>query len=144
MAQKTIDIKELMTRKNPPVVKAGMYENVTVKSYELMESNGSQFYRFTFKLADGREISDNRFPQGLGIMISHLREQLKLDDVEISGTELFEKCKTEKFTIWVEKTEITNNMGFQQRVTNIHFLKPLEKKAVEDSTEEIVDDEMPE
>ena len=127
MAQNnTLNINELMNRKNPPVIKAGKYENVTIKSYEVMTSNNNQFVRFTFKLEDGREISDNRFAQGLGIMISHLREQLDLQDIEISGTELFEKCKTQKFKIWVEKAVILNaNTGLSQRVTNIHFLEPL-------------------
>lgn len=153
MAKTTID--ELLTRKNPPVVQAGKYDNVVIKSYEKQTVNGNSFIRFTFKLTDGREISDNRFAQGLGIMISHLREQLKLQDVEISGTELFEPNKY-KFTIWVEKTTIFNvNTGMNQRVTNIHFLEPLQSiqskedseattEATTEASEPIKEDELPE
>ena len=131
MAQNnTLDVKDIMSRKNPPVVHAGEYAGVTIKSYEVMEVRDSQFVRFTFKLADGREISDNRFAAGLGVMISHLREQMNLQDVEITGEELFEKCKTQPFKIWVEKATIFNaNTGLYQRVTNINFLKPLNDQA---------------
>ena len=138
MAKTTID--ELLTRKNPPVVQAGKYDNVVIKSYEKQTVNGNSFIRFTFKLADNREISDNRFAQGLGIMISHLREQLNLQDVEISGTELFEPNKY-KFTIWVEKTTIFNvNTGMNQRVTNIHFLEPLQTIQTKEATEDTAED----
>lgn len=149
MAQQNLSIDEIMSKKNPPVIKPGKYEKVLLKSYEKMTVNKNTFIRFTFKLADNRELSDNRFAQGLGIMISHLREQLKLQDVEISGTELFEKCKTQPFTLWVEKTTIVNaNTGLSQRVTNVHFLEPLNSVSSEEKSEEtttqIQNDDMPE
>lgn len=152
MAQNNMNIDEVLNRKNPPVIKAGEYENVVIKGYEKMNVNNNTFIRFTFKLADGREISDNRFAQGLGIMISHLREQLNLQDVEISGAELFEICKEKPFKLWVEKTIIFNaNTGLSQRVTNIHFLKPLNtisqettEQTTEQTAEQIENDEMPE
>ena len=150
MAQ-TFNYQEFMNQKQAPVVLPGKYENVTISNYEVQTSNNSTFVRFTFKLADGRTISDNRFQQGLGIMFSHLREQLKLQSEEISPAELFEKCKTTPFTLWVEKATIMNaNTGLTQRVTNIHFLEPLnsisEEKSEEsgNSEETIKNDEMPE
>ena len=140
------NFNEFMNQKQAPVVLPGKYENTVIENYEVQTSNGSTYVRFTFKLADGRKISDNRFQQGLGIMFSHLREQLNLQSEEMSPAELFERCKKDKFTIWVEKTVIFNqNTGLSQRVTNIHFLEPLNKASnEEDEVEQIVNDEMPE
>lgn len=145
MAQTTFNFNDFMKQKQAPVVLPGKYENTRIESYEIQTSNNSTYVRFNFKLADGRKISDNRFQQGLGVMFSHLREQLKLQNEEISPEELFEKCKETPFTIWVEKTTIFNvNTGLSQRVTNIHFLEPLNSSAEPTATtEQIKDDEMP-
>lgn len=146
----TFNYNEFMNQKQAPVVLPGKYEETVIESYEVQTSNNSTFVRFNFKLKDGRKVSDNRFEQGLKIMFSHLREQLKLQSEEITPNELFEKCKTQPFTIWVEKATIFNaNTGLNQRVTNIHFLEPLsaqnEQKANEATVaeEEITNDEMP-
>lgn len=139
----TFNYNEFMNQKQAPVVLSGKYENTVIENYEVQTSNNSTYVRFTFKLADGRTISDNRFQQGLGIMFSHLREQLQLQSEEMSPAELFERCKTQKFTLWVDRTTIFNqNTGLNQRVTNIHFLEPLSKP--EEKVEQIVNDEMPE
>jgi hypothetical protein len=148
----TFNFNDFMNQKQAPVVLPGKYENVVISNYEVQTSNNSTYVRFTFKLKDGRTISDNRFQQGLGIMFSHLREQLKLQSQEMSPAELFEMCKTKYFTLWVEKATILNsNTGLPQRVTNIHFLEPLntisEVKPEEGTTEtieQITNDEMPE
>lgn len=145
MANTTFNYNDFMNQKQAPVVLPGKYEDTVIESYEVQTSNNSTYVRFNFKLADGRKISDNRFQQGLGIMFSHLREQLDLQSEELSPAELFEKCKTTKFTIWVEKATIFNaNTGLTQRVTNIHFLEPLQKATASEQPEQIVNDEMPE
>lgn len=143
----TFNYNEFMNQKQAPVVLPGKYEETVIESYEVQTSNNSTFVRFNFKLKDGRKVSDNRFEQGLKIMFSHLREQLKLQSEEIAPNELFEKCKTQPFTIWVEKATIFNaNTGLNQRVTNIHFLEPLSSQNAENTVkedEEITNDEMP-
>ena len=128
-----LSIKELITRKNPIVVKPGKYDNVTIDSYEVVSSEEYDYVRFTYKLENGNVISENRFPQGLSIMISHLREQLNLQDIEISGEELFEPGKY-KFTIWVEQKQLKDKFTGEitGRVTNINFLEPLNKPAVKE------------
>jgi hypothetical protein len=142
MANNTFNYNDFMNQKQAPVVLPGKYEKVLIENYEIQTSNNNTYVRFNFKLQDGRKISDNRFQQGLGIMFSHLREQLSLQSEEMSPNELFELCKTKPFTIWVEKTTIFNqNTGLNQRVTNIHFLEPLNREA---TFEPIVNDEMPE
>lgn len=141
----TFNFKEFLSQKQAPVVLPGKYENVTISNYEVQTSNNSTYVRFTYKLADGRTISDNRFEQGLKIMVSHLREQLKLQSEEITPDELFATCNEKGFTIWVEKTTIFNvNTGLNQRVTNINFLEPLNKTEETTTDEEIITpDELP-
>lgn len=131
-----LTIKELLTRKNPPVVQPGKYENVVIKHYELAENGEYEYVRFTYELPNGNTISENRFPQGLSIMISHMREQLSLQDIEISGEELFEPGK-HKFTIWVEQKQLKDKFTGEitGRVTNISFLEPLNNKPAETETE---------
>lgn len=144
-----LSISDILGRKLAPIVKPGKYENVQIKEmklYPVTETNKQEFIRFTFQTEDGREISDNRFAQGLQIMISHLREQLDLQDVEIDPNELLEPGK-HKFTIWVDKTTIIANNGNPTRVTNIHFLEPLKAtEETKDNPTEIEDEgeEMPE
>lgn len=132
-----LSIKELITRKNPIVVKPGKYDNVVIDSYEVVSSEEYDYVRFTYKLENGNVISENRFPQGLSIMISHLREQLNLQDIEISGEELFEPGKY-KFTIWVEQKQLKDKFTGEitGRVTNINFLEPLNKPAVKEPTQD--------
>ena len=140
-----LNTKDIMNRKLAPIVKEGKYENVVIAKYESYDATATSkdFIRFTFKLEDGREIADNRFAQGLNIMISHLREQLDLQDVEVEPAELL-KPGAHKFTIWVEKTTVISNLtGFEQRVTNIHFLEPLKKAKVSEEISEIKNDELP-
>lgn len=130
MANKPISINELLTRKNPIVVKPGKYDNCVIKEYEVMSNGEYEYVRFTYQLENGNVISENRFPQGLGIMISHLREQLNLQDIEISGTELFTPGAY-KFTIWVEQKQLKDKFTGEVtgRVTNINFLEPLNAQA---------------
>lgn len=138
----TFNFNEFLSQKQAPVVLPGKYENVVISNYEVQTSKNSTYVRFTYKLEDGRTISDNRFEQGLKIMVSHLREQLDLQTQEITPNELFELCKEKGFSLWVERTTIFNaNTGLNQRVTNINFLEPLNKTEVD---EVIVPDELPE
>ena len=140
----TFNYNDFMNTKQAPAVLSGKYENTVIESYKVQTSNNSTYVRFNFKLEDGRKISDNRFQQGLGIMFSHLREQLNLQSEEMSPAELFEKCKTTKFTIWVEKATIFNqNTGLTQRVTNIHFLEPLSNTKTAENDSPIENDEIP-
>ena len=130
MANKSLNVKEILTRKNPIVVKPGKYDNCVIDNYEVMSNGEYEYVRFTYKLANGNVISENRFPQGLGIMISHLREQLNLQDIEISGEEIFEPGKY-KFTIWVEQKQLKDKFTGEitGRVINISFLEPLNTPA---------------
>lgn len=149
---KKLSIAELLTRKLPAMVVPGKYENVVIKSktiYPKTETNKQEFVRFTFKIADGREISDNRFEQGLNVMISQLREQLKLQEQEIDVAELL-KEDNHKFTIWVTRDKIFDGQT-TKFYTNIHFLEPINstvpEKKEENKQEEVVDtkgDEIPE
>lgn len=135
-AKAPLSISEIMKRKLPAIVTPGKYENVEIKSTELYpvsQTNKQEFLRITYKTADGREISENRFPQGLNILISHLREQLKLQEEEVDVSELLEPGK-HKFTIWVERNTAVNNGGQLIRVTNINFLEPLKKLATATET----------
>ena len=123
-----LNLKEMLTRKNPPVVQPGKYTDVVVKAYEMQTNGEYEYLRITYALPNGYEISENRFPQGLGILISHLRKQLCLQDIEISGEELLEPGK-HKFTIWVEEVQLKDKFTNEVtgRATNINFLEPLKK-----------------
>lgn len=132
----TLSISEIMARKLPAIVTPGKYENVEIKSTELhpvTATNKQEFLRITYKTEDGREIAENRFPQGLNILISHLREQLGLQQTEVDVAELL-KPGNHKFTIWVERAMTINNAGQTIRVTNINFLEPLKKAETATST----------
>lgn len=132
-----LSISEIMSRKLAPIVTPGKYENVEIKEtklYPVSATNKTEFLRVTYKTEDGREISENRFAQGLNILISHLREQLKLQDQEVDVADLLTPGK-HKFTIWVERTTALNNAGTTIRVTNINFLEPL--RGAEVTTSEV-------
>lgn len=139
-----LSIKELLTRKNPVVVQPGKYENVVIKDYEEQTNGEYEYVRFTYELPNGNVISENRFPQGISIMISHMREQLSLQDIEISGEELFEPGKY-KFTIWVEQKQLKDKFTGEitGRVTNINFLEPLNSKPVTETEKPANETEKP-
>lgn len=132
----TLSISEILGRKLPAMVTPGKYENVEIKStehYPVTDTNKQEFLRITYKTEDGREIAENRFPQGLNILISHLREQLKLQEQEVDVSELLTPGK-HKFTIWVKRENTINAQGQMIRVTNINFLEPLASVVSESAT----------
>lgn len=134
------NFQEFMKQTLAPIVKAGKYDGVKikeVKEFPIDAQHTQPMVGFTYQLADGRTIYENRFEQGLRIMVSHLREQLGLQDTEVNVADLLTPGKI-TFSIWVEKVDTITRSGKATRVTNIHFLKPLEQPADEkvDATED--------
>ena len=100
-------------------------ENIRIKSKKLRCK----------RAAKGRKLTENRFDKGFGVMVSHLRQQLKREDEAVQPIEFFNELIKNKveFKIWVVKRTIDG----RQR-TNVNFLEPIAETV---PNTEVVDDE---
>lgn len=136
----TNKLMEMYNSTFQPALAEGTYK-VHMKSHEYVANeNGASkkpYIKFTFKdVETGRVITENRFDQGFGVMVSHLRQQLGREDEAIQPKEFFDELINNEtdITIWVVKRMVN---GTQR--TNIHFLEPL-PEATPNTT--VVDDEV--
>ena len=107
-----------------PALEEGKYE-VVMKNYEFVHNDKADVDYITFKYgipALNREISENRFEKGLGVMVSHIRQQLGRENEAVIPKELFDELIANKtpLNLWVVKRNIN---GVQR--TNFNFLEPL-------------------
>lgn len=120
---KTIRIADLFKMTGPAIIPIGETENMQIESIEIHETeNPANDYATIILVAeDGRKIQERRNMNQMRVMISHLREQLKLQTSECSYEDLL-KPRNHKFTIWV-----TRNLGNDgtKIFKNINYLKPL-------------------
>ena len=122
-----------------PALQEGEYK-VRMISHEYVSHPSADFIKFTFEITEGeqkgRQLTENRFEKGFGVMVSHLRQQLGREDEAIQPISFFNELienKTE-FTIWVTKTVV----NARQR-TNFNFLEPIKEETPNIG---VVDDEV--
>ena len=129
---KTLNTNKLMDMyKNAtfqPALQEGEYK-VRMISHEYVTHPSADFIKFTFEITEGeqkgRQLTENRFEKGFGVMVSHLRQQLGREDEAIQPISFFNELienKTE-FTIWVTKAVVSG----RQR-TNFNFLEPIKEE----------------
>lgn len=136
----TNKLMEMYNSTFQPALAEGTYKVHMLSHEYVANENGASkkpYIKFTFKvISSDRIITENRFDQGFGVMVSHLRQQLGKEAEAIKPKEFFNELinnKTE-ITIWVVKRMIN---GTQR--TNIHFLEPLPESAPNTT---VVDDEV--
>ena len=140
MEQNTNKLVDMLKSTFKPALEEGKY-TATLKSFEVVANPTADYVKFTFTLESGREITENRFEKGLGVMISHLRQQLGREKEEIIPQDFFNELIANKtpFNIWIVK-RIVN--GVQK--TNFNFLEPLKTNQPAESTITVVDDNLAE
>ena len=128
-----------------PALQVGKYKAI-MKSHEYVVNpsvntdRNADYIKFTYEVVEGdqkgRELSDNRFEKGFGVMVSHLRQQLGREKEAVQPIAFFNELieKKTEFDIWVTKAVVNG----RQR-TNFNFLEPI-KEEVPDVT--VVDDEV--
>ena len=108
-----------------PALKEGVYD-VKMLKHEFVETATTQYIKFTYEMLDnGRVITDNKFEAGLGVMVSHLRQQLNREDEAVVPIDFFNELIEHEtpIKIWVVKRMVN---GSQK--TNFNFLEPLPEK----------------
>lgn len=122
MEQNTNKLLDMLKSTFKPALEEGKYA-ATMEKYEVVDNPNAPYVKFTYTLKDsGREVTDNRFEKGLGVMISHLRTQLGREKEDIIPQDFFKGLidnKTE-INIWVVKRTVN---GVQK--TNFNFLEPI-------------------
>ena len=129
---KTLNTNKLMEMyKNStfqPALQEGEYK-VRMVSHEYVTHPSADFIKFTFEITEGaqkgRQLTENRFEKGFGVMVSHLRQQLGKENEAVQPISFFNKLIEDKtnFTIWVTKTVVSG----RQR-TNFNFLEPIKEE----------------
>ena len=123
-----MDTNKLMEMYNStfqPALAEGVYD-VKMVSHAYVANEKNPYIKFTFEiLENGRQLVENRFEKGFGVMVSHLRQQLKRENEAIEPKKFFDELITNKtpFKIWIVKRVINGS----QR-TNFNFLEPLKTK----------------
>lgn len=135
----TNKLSQMLNSTFQPALEEGIYD-VVMKSYELVHNDRANVDYVVFKYdipTLNREISENRFEKGLGVMVSHIRQQLGKEDEAVIPKELFDSLITNKtpLKLWVVKRIV----GGIQR-TNFNFLEPIKEdkpnlNVVEDTDE---------
>jgi hypothetical protein len=106
-----------------PPLKPGEYR-VTLAAFAEVapkKQGGKPYVRFDLKFTD-RITNDNRFEQGLDIMLSQLRDQLCTDDEVITTQDLLDRAKATEFSLWVSYVEQDGKTyrNFSYRAPVIH------------------------
>lgn len=125
-----------------PALEVGKYKAKMKKhEYVANPTNPEKDYiKFTYEITEGsqkgRELTDNRFEKGFGVMVSHLRQQLGREKEAIQPIPFFNELieKETNFDIWVTKAVVNG----RQR-TNFNFLEPIKEETPDIS---VVDDEV--
>lgn len=124
----TSKLKDMLSATFQPALKEGVYP-VKLLKYDLVENEKGDYVKFTFEVLDDthRQLTENRFEKGFGVMVSHLRQQLGREDEAIQPNIFFNELieKKTQFNIWITKAEVN---GAQR--TNFNFIKPLPKPVV--------------
>lgn len=118
-----------------PALSEGEY-TVRMTKHEYVEHKTTPYIKITLvDVNSNREITDNKFEKGFGVMVSHLRQQLGREDEAIQPVEFFNELIKNKveFKVWIVKRTIDG----RQR-TNINFLEPITETV---PNTEVVDDE---
>lgn len=118
-----------------PALSEGEY-TVRMTKHEYVEHKTTPYIKITLvDVNSNREITDNKFEKGFGVMVSHLRQQLGREDEAIQPVEFFNELIKNKveFKIWVVKRTIDG----RQR-TNVNFLEPIAETV---PNTKVVDDE---
>lgn len=140
---KTLNTNKLMdmykTSTFQPALEVGKYKAV-MKSHEYVTHPKTDYIKFTYEIVEGsqkgRELTDNRFEKGFGVMVSHLRQQLGREKEAVQPFEFFNELieKGTELDIWVTKAVVNG----RQR-TNFNFLEPIKEETPDIS---VVDDEV--
>ena len=137
----TNKLMEMYNSTFQPALAEGVYEVKMLSHEYVANENGASkkpYIKFTFEVLEtGRKLTDNKFDNGFGVMVSHLRQQLGRENEAVQPQEFFnELIKNEKpFKIWVVKRTVNGSPK-----TNFNFLEPIKEEApntevVEDITE---------
>ena len=122
-----------------PALEVGKYK-AKMKSHEYVAHPKADYIKFTYEIIEGaqkgRELTDNRFEKGFGVMVSHLRQQLGREKEAVQPFEFFNELieKGTELDIWVTKAVVNG----RQR-TNFNFLEPIKEETPDIS---VVDDEV--
>jgi len=124
----TTKLKEMYQSTFQPALAEGVY-NVKMLSHEYVTNDTADYIKFTFEVLDGdqagRKLTENRFEKGFGVMVSHLRQQLKRENEAIQPQEFFNGLIADEtpFKIWVVKRTVKGAPR-----TNFNFLEPLKEE----------------
>ena len=119
----TSKLMEMYKSTFQPALQEGVY-TVKMTKHEYVESEKAPYIKFEFEvIGTGRKLVENRFEKGFGVMVSHLRQQLKREHEAIQPIEFFNEliANQTQFNIWVVKRVIDGTPR-----TNFNFLKPIE------------------
>lgn len=121
---RTID--EVETRPVYGPLQAGSYR---VKLKASTPSHDRTYRRFEWEITEGsqagRIVIDNKFPQGLTIFYSQLRQLWDIADGASAQTYLDRLSTAESITMYVSFNEGTDNTGKLRKYTNYNFLPPV-------------------
>ena len=123
----TTKLMEMYKSVFQPALAEGIYK-VKMLSHEYVEHKNGDYIKFTFEVLDGaakgRKLTENRFDKGFGVMVSHLRQQLKREDEAVQPIEFFNKLieNETEFKIWIVKRTVN---GYPK--TNFNFLEPVKE-----------------
>lgn len=134
-----MDTNKLMNMYNStfqPALTEGVYETKML-SHEYVDNKDNPYIRFTFEVLEtGRKLVENRFERGFGVLVSHLRQQLKRENEAIEPKKFFDELIKNQtpIKIWVVKRTVN---GYPR--TNFNFLEPIQEEkpntnVVDDST----------
>lgn len=122
-----------------PALQVGKYKAI-MKEHEYVAHESADYIKFTYEITEGdqkgRELTDNRFEKGFGVMVSHLRQQLGRETEAVQPMAFFNELIEKKtpIDIWVTKAVING----RQR-TNFNFLEPIKEEV---PNVNVVDDEV--
>lgn len=120
-----MDTNKLMEMYNStfqPALSEGVYETHML-SHEYVASETNPYIKFTFEvIGSGRKLVENRFEKGFGVLVSHLRQQLKRENEAVEPKKFFDELIEKKtlIKIWVVKRTVN---GYPR--TNFNFLEPI-------------------
>lgn len=118
----TTKLMEMYNSTFQPALAEGVYE-VKMLKHEYVANEKAPYIKFTFEVLNSkRQLTENRFEKGFGVMVSHLRQQLGRENEAIKPQEFFDELITKQtpFKIWVVKRMVN---GYPR--TNFNFLKPV-------------------
>lgn len=121
----TSKLMEMYKSTFQPALSEGVYE-VRMLSHAYTENEKAPYIKFEFEVIEsGRKLVENRFEKGFGVMVSHLRQQLKRENEAIQPIEFFNELIANKtpFKIWVVKRVVDGTPR-----TNFNFLEPIKEE----------------